>query len=225
MFALQKLLLVLDCLKCQISFTFSEDLKALKETEDKIPFEPKLLTTNIKTLPLSQLRQRLTVHMKRAKLKQVSSPATHYFFSELMGLVSLVGLVGTHRDQQTIDPSPATERTAARVITHFASRHSSKLCGDSQTWFIKCKHQLFGKKPPPYGSIYFNMLMSMFLWQHCTIKSMVKVSSWSTLHKICFIMDIHLCINPSLILSQPQIESIHATSYISHSENQPSRTT
>ena len=83
----------LDCFKCQISFTFSEDLKALRETEDKFPFEPKLSTTNIKTLSLSQLRQRLTVHTKRAKLKQVSSPATHYFFSELMGLVSLVSLV------------------------------------------------------------------------------------------------------------------------------------
>ena len=86
-------MLVLDCLKCQISFTFSEDLKALRETEDKFPFEPKLSTTNIKTHSLSQLRQRLTVHMKRAKLKQVSGPATHYFFSELMGLVSLVSLV------------------------------------------------------------------------------------------------------------------------------------
>ena len=68
-------------------------MKALRETEDKFPFEPKLSTTNIKTLSLSQLRQRLTVHTKRAKLKQVSSPATHYFFSELMGLVSLVSLV------------------------------------------------------------------------------------------------------------------------------------
>ena len=83
----------LDCLKCQITFTLSEDLKALRETEDKFPFEPKLSTTNIKTLSLSQLRQRLTVHMKRAKPKQVSSPATHHVFLELIGVVSLVGLV------------------------------------------------------------------------------------------------------------------------------------